>query len=70
MTTEDWDEVPVHKCKSKVKNNTNNNNNNNNNYYYYYYYYKVWKEYSKELIPTKRKLFPGPFCPTLISEIR
>ena len=31
MTTEDWDEVPVHKCKSKVKNKTNNNNNNNNN---------------------------------------
>ena len=28
MTTEDWDEVPVHKCKSKVKNKTNNNNNN------------------------------------------
>ena len=35
MTTGDWDEVPVHKCKSKVKNKTNNNNNttttNNNN---------------------------------------
>ena len=22
MTTEDWDEVPEHKCKSKVKNKT------------------------------------------------
>lgn len=29
MTTEDWDEVPVHKCKSKVKSKTNNNNINN-----------------------------------------
>ena len=68
MTTEDWDEVPVHKCKSKVKNKTNNNNNKNNNNNNNNY--KVRKEYSKVLIPTKRKFFPGLFCPTLISEIR
>ena len=63
MTTEDWDEVPVHKCKSKVKNKTNNNNNNNK-------ITKYGKSNSKVLNPTKRKFFPGLFCPTLISEIR
>ena len=68
MTTEDWDEVPVHKCKNNVKNKTNNNNNNNNNNHDKNH--KVWKEYNKVLIPTKRKFFPGLFWPTLISEIR